>query len=256
MKKTFLALVNYDSQFDIKTVIGQGKMLWQGKNGFEWIGSDDKEWKDAFIIQYSDSNSLAAIERFNNAPFTQLTLLAINPLSSIKIKLLQFFMRFFLSKLPFKLSSDDKIVVEELLGTLKSPILPSSEQFLRLFEEDQGKTPVAMLNLLKYRSIPIYPPDFTGKKENSGAAAYNRYGKHVIRVVAKLGGYIIHLGKVEGSIIGDKDSYWDEYAIMHYPNRVVLRTMLSLKDRGNGDIKIHRDAGLEHTKVVALNPDI
>jgi hypothetical protein len=63
------------------------------------------------------------------------------------------------------------------------------------------------------------------------------------------------LGKVEGTIIGDVDSSWNDYAIMHYPNRVVLRTMLSLKDRGNGALKIHRDAGLEHTKVVALNPD-
>jgi hypothetical protein len=186
MKITFLALVNYDSQFDIKTVIGPGKMLWQGNNGFEWIGSDDEEWKDAYIIQYSDSKSQAAIERFNNAPFTQLTLLVVNPLSSIKIKLLQLFMRIFLSKLPFKLSSDDTIVVEELLGTLKSPILPSYKQFLRLFEKDQGENPVDMLNLLKYHSTAIYPPDFTGKKENSGAAAYNQYGKNVMRVVAKL----------------------------------------------------------------------
>lgn len=255
MSKTFIAMVNYTDQFDREKVIGSGKILWEGVNGFCWIGPDNEEWKDVFIVQYPDSEINSMIDRFHKAPLTHLTLLAVKPLSSIKIKLLQFFMRFFLSILPLKLSSDDKIDVEELLEAVKSPILPSSKQFSRLFDNDQEKQPVQMLNLLNYRSIAKYPLDFTGKREKSGAAAYNQYGKHVMRVVAKLGGYIMHIGKVE-PIISDqdnKDSSWDEYAIMRYPNRTALRTMFSLKDHGKGTLKTHRDAGLDKTKVIALN---
>jgi hypothetical protein len=253
MKKTLIAMVNYPDQFDIKTVIGSGKVLWQGRNGFEWIGPDDEKWKDVYIIQYSDSKIQSAIDRFNNAPLTQLNLLAVKPLSSIKIKSLQLMMRYFFSILPIKLTSDDKIDVEERLGSLKSPILPSSKQFSSLFDDNQEQNPVAMLNLLKYHSTAEYPLDFTGKKEKTGGAAYNQYGKQVMRVVAKLGGYIEHMGKVEGSITNDNASLWDEYAIMRYPNRTALRTMLSLKERGKGATKIHRDAGLAKTKVIALN---
>jgi hypothetical protein len=58
---------------------------------------------------------------------------------------------------------------------------------------------------------------------------------------------------VEGSIISDKDNSWEEYAIMRYPDRNALRVMFSLKEHKNGALKIHRDAGLEKTKVIALN---
>ena len=254
MKKTLIAMVNYNDKFDIKTVIGSGKVLWQGRNGFEWIGPADEEWKDVYIIQYSDFNIQSAIERFKNAPFTELNLLSVKPLSSIKIKLLQLMMRYFFSILPIKLISDDRISVEERLGSVKSPIFPSSKQFSRLFIDNQEKNPVAMLNLLKYHSTAEYPKEFSGKKEKSGAAAYNQYGKQVMRVVAKLGGYITHMGEVEGSIIKDNVNSWEEYAIMRYPNRTALRTMLSLKEQGEGAMKIHRDVGIDKTKVIALNP--
>ena len=37
------------------------------------------------------------------------------------------------------------------------------------------------------------------------------------------------------------------------PNRFALRTMFQLKNNGESTLKIHRDAGLEKTKVLAMN---
>ena len=253
MKKTLLAMVNYSSEIDILSVIGSGKILWQGRNGFEWIGLDNEEWQDVYIVQYSGSNIQSAIERFKKTKFTQLNLFALKP-SFTKLRFIKLMMRSVLSWLPFKSSVDEGVNVEKLLEKTNNPILPSSNQFSRLYENGQGENPVAMLNFFKYRSDPLYPSDFTGKPEKTGAAAYNKYSMSVVRVVSKLGGYILNLGKVEEIIIGDKDNSWEEYAIMRYPDRHALRVMFSLKEHKNGTLKIHRDAGLEKTKVIALKP--
>ncbi len=254
MKKTLLAMVNYSSEIDILSVIGSGKILWQGRNGFEWIGPDNEEWKGVYIVQYSESQFQPAIERFKSASFTDLNLLAVKP-SFTKLRIIKLMMRSVLSWLPFKLSVDKGVNVEKLLEKVDSPILPSSNQFSRLYEDGEGEIPVAMLNFFKYRSDPLYPSSFTGKPEKTGAAAYNKYSMSVLRVVSKLGGYILHLGKVERSIIGDKDNSWEEYAIMRYPDRNALRVMFSLNEHKNGALKIHRDAGLDKTQVIALKPN-
>ena len=41
---------------------------------------------------------------------------------------------------------------------------------------------------------------------------------------------------------------------MRYPDRHALRVMFSLKEHKNGALKIHRDAGLDKTRVIALKP--
>jgi hypothetical protein len=246
-------MVNYSSEIDILSVIGSGKVLWHGRNGFEWIGPANEEWKDVYIVQYLESQFQHAIERFKRASLTDLNLLAVKPASGIKIKLLQYSMRFVLSWLPSKLTSDDTIIVEDLLDSLESPVLPSSKQFSRLFENGKGKYPVAMLNLLKYHSSPNYPLNFNGEEAETGAAAYTKYSMHAIRMVSKLGGYIHHLGKVEEPITGKDDDLWDEYAIMGYPTRFALQRMFTFKSRAEDSLRIHRDAGLEKTKVFALN---
>ncbi len=253
MKQTLLAMMNYTNQCDINAIIGKGKVLWQATNGFEWIGPSNgtEEWRAVYIIQYSNSTYFQrAIERLYQASFTDLQLLRVIPRSNTRIKAYQLLMRLFLSKFPLNLSSSD-INMDELLNTLNSPNLPSSQQFSHLlYEEDK---PVEMLNLLKYRQHPIYPPDFTGKKKKSGMEAYSAYGTRVIRIVAKLGGYITHMGSVEELIDGDKTKVdWEEYAIMRYPKRSVLRTMFSLMGNSKGDGAIHRDAGIEKTRVYAL----
>jgi hypothetical protein len=254
MKQTLLAMMNYSDHCNIKSVIGKGKVLWQAKSGFEWIGSSNGavKWKAVYIIRYSNPTSFQrAIKRFHQASFADLQLHLVKPRSYVRIKAIQLLMRFFLPKIPLNLSSSD-INVENLLDTLNSPNFPSSKQFSLLLEEENK--PVEMLNLLKYRHQPVYPPDFSGKKKRSGEEAYSAYGTRVIRVVAKLGGYITHMGSVEGLIDGEliaKD--WEEYAIMRYPSCSVLRTMFSLNGSNQEEGAIHRDAGIEKTRVYAFD---
>ena len=40
---------------------------------------------------------------------------------------------------------------------------------------------------------------------------------------------------------------------MRYPNRNALRTMFQLKNQGSENLRIHRDAGLKKTQVLALS---
>jgi hypothetical protein len=164
-------MVNYSSEIDILSVIGSGKILWQGRNGFEWIGPDNEEWKDVYIIQYSGPNIQFAIERFKKAKFTRLNLLSVTP-SFTKLRLIKLMMRSVLSWLPFKLSVDEGVNVEKLLEKVQSP----------------RKKSCCDVKLFKYRSDPLYPSDFTGKPEKTGATAYNKYSMSVLRVVSKLGG--------------------------------------------------------------------
>jgi len=142
--------------------------------------------------------------------------------------------------------------VEEFLKTLNDPIFPSNTQFSRLLQEDTGQS-VEMLNFLKYYESAQYPPDFTGKRSNTGEGAYNQYGKVAMRTVAKLGGYLTHAGKVERSLIDTEETIWDDYAIMLYPSRSAFKTMFTLEGKPDGIIQ--RNAGLAQTKVFAFSSD-
>ncbi|MHA2294391.1 MAG: hypothetical protein ACXAEU_08265 [Candidatus Hodarchaeales archaeon] len=252
---SLLVMLKFNDQDDkINPMIGDGNILWKGINGFELIGKGKEEWDEVFVIRYKNANMYQeAIDRFKGATFKDMKLISVKPLSWVKIKAIQFLMRFILSKIPLNLSSDDDVNVEELLDNLNSPILPTGKQLSRLLREDKGYS-IEMLNFLKYTEIVSYPADYKGKKDSSGEVAYNRYGKRAMRVVAKLGGCIIHMGKVNSVIIGDIEEDWDSYAVMRYPLRKTFEKMFTLKGVSN-DGTIHRDAGLKKTKLIALDPE-
>lgn len=134
------------------------------------------------------------------------------------------------------------------------PFLPSSEQFERLMQEDDSK-PVSMLNFLKYHKTAKYPPGYARKssREITGEEAYGKYGKHVIKVVAKLGGCIDYTGKILDPLVGDLDVEWDDFAIMRYPSNQTFYKMFTVKTNEKG--AIHRDAGIANTSVIAFTPE-
>ena len=109
-----------------------------------------------------------------------------------------------------------------------------------------------MLNLLKYHDQPLYPLEFEGKRSKDGEDAYNRYGRHVMRAVAKLGGVLEHIGEINALLIGNPDEKWDQFAFMRYPSRGALQTMFRMKQAP--DAGIQRDAGLKATKTYAFTP--
>ena len=54
LTSTILVLVNDEGKTDIESVIGNGNILWSGKNGFEWIGKGKEEWESVFLIRYQN----------------------------------------------------------------------------------------------------------------------------------------------------------------------------------------------------------
>jgi uncharacterized protein (DUF1330 family) len=118
-----------------------------------------------------------------------------------------------------------------------SSIAPTPEAMEKIAQaRDTGK--VVMLNLLKF-------------KPGAGAASYNEYGRHVSKILEKIGARILFSGQVAQSVIG-VDGDWDAIAIVEYPSRKVFLEMgMSEEYRA---IHHFREEGLERTELYAINP--
>ena len=116
-------------------------------------------------------------------------------------------------------------------------IMPKPEAMQQLAQAPEtGK--VVMLNLLKF-------------KPGNGAASYNEYGRHVAKILEKIGARILFSGPVAQSIIGNNGD-WDAIAIVEYPSRKVFLEMgMSAEYQA---IHHFRDEGLERTELYAINP--
>jgi uncharacterized protein (DUF1330 family) len=118
-----------------------------------------------------------------------------------------------------------------------SSIMPTPEAMQKIAQAPEtGK--VVMLNLLKF-------------KPGTGAASYNEYGRHVAKILEKIGARILFSGQVAQSVIG-VDGDWDAIAIVEYPSRQVFLEMgMSAEYQA---IHHFRDEGLERTELYAINP--
>jgi uncharacterized protein (DUF1330 family) len=118
-----------------------------------------------------------------------------------------------------------------------SSIMPSADTMQKLAAApDTGK--VVMLNLLKF-------------KPGSGAASYAEYGRHVAKILARIGAKILFSGSVAQSMIGH-DGDWDAIAIVEYPSRKAFLEMgMSAEYQA---IHHFRDEGLERTELYAIDP--
>jgi uncharacterized protein (DUF1330 family) len=116
-------------------------------------------------------------------------------------------------------------------------IMPTPQAMQRLAQAPEtGK--VVMLNLLKF-------------KPGNGAASYNEYGRHVAKILEKIGARILFAGPVAQSVIGNNGD-WDAIAIVEYPSRKVFLEMgMSAEYQA---IHHFRDDGLERTELYAINP--
>jgi len=247
---SMLALLRFKEQnLDIPSLIGDGHVLWSGHNGFEWIGKGGGEWDSVFLIQYKDlSEYHQAIERFRLGDFHQLKLFEVKPVSKNRRRIVRFLMKHIFSRFSVEMAEEDV----DLDDIPQSEILPTKKQMIQLSDADKGY-PVVMLNFLKYYENPSYPPEYEGEKRSNGEDAYNQYGKHAMRAVAKLGGVIQNMGEIVSILIGEQDEDWDRFALMQYPSHNALQSMFRM--RGTPEAGIQRDAGLKATKVFALTPD-
>ena len=118
-----------------------------------------------------------------------------------------------------------------------SSLVPTPEAIGALANAPQtGK--VVMLNLLKF-------------KPGTGAASYGEYGRHVSKILEKIGARILFAGPVAQSVVGHNGE-WDAIALVEYPSRKAFLDMgMSAEYQA---IHHFRDEGLERTELYAINP--
>jgi hypothetical protein len=118
-----------------------------------------------------------------------------------------------------------------------------------------GDRPIWMLNFLSFRTTAIYSgreADITGSSATSGARAYARYSRGLLRPLTRVGGYLAWSSRSVGLLPDTNDGDWDQIAIACYPSPAAMLAML-----GDPDYKaahVHRVAGLARTRLVATQP--
>ena len=117
---------------------------------------------------------------------------------------------------------------------------PNDEQ-LNGFMEGDVETPIAMVNLLKFKEKAEYED---GRDTNlSGVEAYAVYAEKVKECLKKVGGEIVFSGEVSRLMLGEVDDLWDSVAIARYPSRKAMLAMIM--DPHYQEIEKHRSAALE-----------
>ncbi|MGB1252042.1 MAG: DUF1330 domain-containing protein [Candidatus Promineifilaceae bacterium] len=94
---------------------------------------------------------------------------------------------------------------------LTNQITPTREQFIDFMKNYPADEPVVMVNILKFKA-----KSDTGNE--SGAAAYARYGRNVAPLLKGVGGRVLWSGKVNATVIGDSENQPDMVMIVEYPS--------------------------------------
>ncbi|MEE2878563.1 MAG: DUF1330 domain-containing protein [Pseudomonadota bacterium] len=127
---------------------------------------------------------------------------------------------------------------------------PTTEQMGAFAKDGDQKTPIFMINLLKFHDHAQYKEsDAEYGEEISGEAAYSRYGKG-LEALAKdpsIGLSIVFAGKVNRFLIGG-DEDWDRVLVVKYPTRQHMLTMM--RDPRYQEAHRHREAGLKHQDLI------
>ena len=95
---------------------------------------------------------------------------------------------------------------------LTNQVLATSEVFVDFIKNYPAQTPLVMLNMLKFK-------EKTDDGVETGEAAYDRYGRNVAPLLAKVGGKAIWGGQVQRTLIGDLSSQPDRILIVYYPSK-------------------------------------
>ena len=116
---------------------------------------------------------------------------------------------------------------------------PSKEQMAGFLEGD-NETPIAMVNLLKFKKNAEYED---GRDTDlSGRDAYAIYGLEVVEHLKKVGGTFVFSGSVSRLMLGEVEDLWDAVAIARYPSRKAMLEMMM--DPDYQESEKHRAAGL------------
>ena len=121
----------------------------------------------------------------------------------------------------------------------KNSVHPTKEQMEGFLEGDL-ETPIAMINLLKFKEKAEYKDgrdtDLTGEQ------AYTIYMKEVIEHLKKVGGEVSFGGSINRLMLGEVEELWDKAFIAKYPSRNAMLKMIT--DPDYLESNKHREAGL------------
>jgi uncharacterized protein (DUF1330 family) len=112
------------------------------------------------------------------------------------------------------------------------------------------KTPIVMLNLLKFRDKAVYKD---GRETNlTGREAYQKYADLMVPFVTSHGGRVIFDGEANGQVIGEVGELWDVVALVEYPSaEAFAKIAMSQEVAGFG---VHREAGLAGQLLIEVKP--
>ncbi|MHA1907164.1 MAG: hypothetical protein ACW98Y_07705 [Candidatus Thorarchaeota archaeon] len=246
---SLLVLLKHDDQESVISAIGNGNILWSGHRGFDWIGEEAEEWDSVLLVQYSSPSIMQeSVERFREKNFERIRIYSVHLQSKMRIRVVRFMMKYIFSRSSVEFHDE----IRTLEDIPKSEILPTKEQMLRLMHEKKDG-PIVMVNFLSFFDKARYLSGFKGERGVTGEQAYDKYGQHAMRAVAKLGGVLEHGGAVESLLLGDSNIEWNQFGLMRYHTLEALQGMFKLKE--NVRAGTHRDAGLKSTRVYAFTPD-
>lgn len=132
---------------------------------------------------------------------------------------------------------------------IENVLQPTGDQ-VRAFRDRQTGEPIAMLNLLKFKSRAEYAD---GRPTNeSGAEAYARYAQAFREIMEPRGVRILYSGAARGVLIGQAEGAWDAMALIEYPSTQSMLDML--RDAEYQKAQEHRAAGLEGQLLIECGP--
>ena len=95
---------------------------------------------------------------------------------------------------------------------LTDQITPQREDFFAFMNDYPADTPVAMINILKFR-------DKSGKGDETGQEAYLSYSQNMQPLLEKAGAKMLWAGKVNQTVIGDTANQPHMVLIVEYPSK-------------------------------------
>jgi uncharacterized protein (DUF1330 family) len=122
---------------------------------------------------------------------------------------------------------------------VRNAVSPTENQ-LKEFFEPEAKSPIYMVNLLKFYERAKYEDG--RQSELTGREAYGLYARAVAQLITQVGGQVGFSGEVSRLMLGEVESLWDEVGIAMYPSRAAMMEMIQLPEYA--EINIHRTAGL------------
>ena len=118
-------------------------------------------------------------------------------------------------------------------------VYPTHEKLMEL-AGSQDKSPIVMLNLLKFREVAEYKD---GRDEKiSGREAYMRYGDAMRGIVEAGGGRMLISADLNDVVIGEVGDLWDVVAMVEYPSAAGFFAIAASPEVA--EIGVHREAGL------------